>query len=88
MNGALKALINDMLTKKHIIGKKHVPEKKIVKLKTKWLQKDDARAFEKEYREAIKRGLILRIKKKTGKGSGWHISLNPRKLKELHKMIG
>lgn len=87
MNGALKTLIADMLTKK-CIGGKHTPEEKLVTSKTKWLQKDDARAFEKEYREAIKRGLILRTKKKTGRGSGWHISLNPRRLKELHEMIG
>jgi len=31
--------------------------------------------------------IILRVKKKTGKGSNWHISLNPRKLKELYGII-
>ena len=41
----------------------------------------------KEYRDAINNHLILKIKKRTGKGSDWHISLNPRKLKELYEMI-
>ena len=43
--------------------------------------------FEKEYRDTINNQLILKIKKRTGKGSDWHVSLNPRKLKELYEMI-
>jgi hypothetical protein len=86
MNCALKAIITYMLSKKYI-GGKHIPEERLVTSKTKWLQRNDCHDFEKEYRKAVNEELILRIKKRTGKGSDWHISLNPRKLKELYQMI-
>lgn len=87
MNSALKAIISLMLNKK-IIGGKHMPEEKMIGFKTKWLQKEEYKEFEQEYRAAINNQLILKIMKKTGKGSDWHISLNPRKLKEIYEMIG
>lgn len=86
MNGALKAVITFMLSKKYI-GGKHTPEDKLITSKTKWLQKEDYRDFEKEYRELINNQSILRTKKRTGKGYDWHISLNPRRLKELNERI-
>jgi len=86
MNPALKAIITIMLSKK-IIGSKHTPEDKLIKSKTQWLSKEEYNEFDKEYRKAINEQLILKIKKRTGKGSDWHISLNPRKLKELYEMI-
>jgi len=86
MNASLKAIIATMLNKR-IIGGKHTPEEKIIRSKTKWLQKEEMRNFEKEYQHLVNEQAILRIKKKTGKGSDWHISLNPRKLKEIHDLI-
>lgn len=86
MNPSLKAIITSMLNKR-IIGGKHTPEDKMVLSKTRWLQKEECAEFEKEYHDAINSQLILRIKKRTGKGSDWHISLNPHKLKELYEMI-
>jgi len=75
-----------MLNKK-IIGGKHIPEEKMIRNKTKWLQKEEYNEFDKEYRDAVNNQFILKLKKRTGKGSDWHISLNPRKLKELYEMI-
>lgn len=86
MNSALKAIITSMLNRRYI-GKKHTAEDKLIKSKTKWLQKEDYRDFEEEYKELINNNSILRIKKRTGKGSDWHISLNPRKLKRLYQLI-
>lgn len=86
MNGALKSVIIFMLNKKYI-GGKHTPEDKLILSKTKWLQKYERREFEKEYQKLVNSGFILKTKKKTGKGSGWHISLNPRNLKELYVII-
>ncbi|MCX6709692.1 MAG: hypothetical protein NTV63_01915 [Candidatus Woesearchaeota archaeon] len=86
MNPSLKAIITLMLNKK-FIGGKHTSEEKMIQSKTKWLQKEEYDNFEREYRNAINNQLILRTKKKTGKGSDWHIWLNPRKLKELYEMI-
>jgi hypothetical protein len=86
MNSALKAIITLMLNKK-IIGGKHTPEEKLFRSKTKWLQKEEYHEFEKEYHDMLNNQMILRIKKRTGKGSDWHISLAPRKLKELYEMI-
>ena len=84
MNIALKALLTTMLSKRYI-GGKHTPEEKIIKSKMKWLESRERKEFAKEYKQTINQGIILRSKKMTGKGSGWHICLNPRKLKELHE---
>ncbi|MFH1073211.1 MAG: hypothetical protein V1743_07325 [Nanoarchaeota archaeon] len=86
MNAALKAVLATMLNK-HYIGGKHIPEDKIVKSKTQWLQKHELDEFETEYKQAVNSELFIRLKKRTGKGSDWHISLNPRKLKEIYEMI-
>ena len=86
MNPSLKAIITSMLNKK-IIGKKHTPEDKIILSKRKWITKEENNEFEKEYQDIINNQLILKIKKRTKKGSDWHISLNPRKLKELYEII-
>ncbi len=86
MNPSLRAMISLMLNKR-IIGRKHTPEEKMIRSKTKWLQREEYNEFQKEYRDAINNQLILKIKKRTGKGSDWHISLNPKRLKELYEMI-
>jgi hypothetical protein len=61
-----------------IIGGAHTPEKEMIKSKTRWLNNEERRKFKEEYEELVKGVMILRIKKKTGKGSDWHISLNPK----------
>lgn len=86
MNKILRAVFIFLLNKRYI-GGKHTPEDKVVKSKTKWADKKDLIGFDKEYKKAINEQFILKIKKRTGKGSGWHISLNPRKLKELYKLV-
>jgi hypothetical protein len=86
MNGALKAMIMFMLNKRYI-GGKHFPEDKLVNSRTKWLQKEELKEFEKEYKELINTQFILKTKKRTGKGYDWHVSLNPRKLKEMYELI-
>ena len=86
MNGALKAIITTMLSKRYI-GGKHTPEERLLNSKTRLLQKEEYRDFERGYKEMINMQMILRIQKRTGKGSDWHISLNPRRLKEVYEMI-
>lgn len=86
MNPALKAIITAMLNKRYI-GGKHTEENNIINSKTKWLQKNEYNEFEKEYKSAVNEELILKIKKRTGRGSDWHISLNPRKLKDIYEII-
>jgi hypothetical protein len=86
MNGAIKAIIAYMLNRK-VIGAKHTQEEKLIKSKTKWLNKEELRVFRKQYKKLLGNQLILRLKKRTGKGSDWHISLNPRKLRESYEMI-
>lgn len=87
MNVALKAILRTLLSKR-IIGGKHTPEDKFLKSKTKWLDGSEKKEFEKEYKEIVNERIIIREKKRTKKSSDWHISLNPRKLKELYEKIG
>ncbi|MGV8162797.1 MAG: hypothetical protein ACP5N2_05705 [Candidatus Nanoarchaeia archaeon] len=42
--------------------------------------------FEKEY-DLFSKKYFVKLKKRTGKSSEWHISLNPETLKELLELI-
>lgn len=86
MNSALRAILVFLLNKRYI-GGKHFPEKKLIVSRTKYLEAKERKDFEKEYKQFINERFILRSKKRTGKGSDWHISLNPRKLKDLYELL-
>ena len=86
MKNAIKQIIKYLYTKK-IIGAKHTPEQKALKNTIKWQSKQEKKEFEKEYQLIIREEIILRIKKQTGKGTDWHISLNPKKLQEAEEML-
>ena len=83
MQRAIKTIIFVLLNKKKI-GGAHIPEDKVLK-RLRWIK--DRKDFEKEYKHLVNQGYILRQKKKTGKGSDWHISLNPKHLKELYNLL-
>ncbi|MBT7903599.1 hypothetical protein HN587_07080 [Candidatus Woesearchaeota archaeon] len=84
MNAAFKSTLIFLLNK-HYIGGKHFPENKLIISRTKWLTKQEQKEFNKEYKQ-IRYCLII-LKKKTGKGIDWHISLNPSKLQEIKKLL-
>ncbi|MFO8016431.1 MAG: hypothetical protein R6U32_04975 [Candidatus Woesearchaeota archaeon] len=73
---------------KRCFGGNHTPEKKLLKSKTRWVDADERKKFEKDYRKAVNEGIIMREKKRTKKGSDWHISLNPRMKKEIIEALG
>ena len=82
MNESLKSVLNTLLIHRKI-GESHTPEEPLINKRTKYLSKPDRKEFEDQYFRLIKEGFIIRLKKKTGKGSDWHISLNPKLLTEL-----
>ena len=86
MNRGLNAVILFLLNK-HYIGGKHFPEEKLAASRTKYLSPDEQKEFEKEYGQLVNGLFFIRLKKRTGKGTEWHISLNPRKLKELYELL-
>jgi len=86
MNKAIKALLTTLLSQRKI-GGNHAPEKHLLVSKTRWLSKPEKKGFEKEYKELINNQTILRTKKRTGKGFDWHISLNPKSVKETYEQI-
>lgn len=86
MNRALKAILVFMLNHRYF-NNKHTPEKILIVVKTKWLNQHERKDFEREYKDILNQGIILRLKKRTGKGSDWHISLNSRKIKELDQFL-
>lgn len=87
MNRVLQKLLKWMF-RKHIIGHKHIPEDLLVKSKICHLNKHQQKEFYVEYEELIRRNVFWRLKKKTGQGSEWHISLNPDNLEEIKNDIG
>jgi hypothetical protein len=86
MNKAIIALLTTLLNQRKI-GGNHIPEKLIISSKTRWLNKDERRDFQREYKELINNQTILRAKKRTGKGFDWHISLNPKSVEEALRII-
>ena len=85
MNSALRAILIFLLNR-HYIGGKHFPEKKLVISRTRWLSRAEIREFEREYRMILP--YLSRLKKRTGKGTEWHISINPRYLAEISELLG
>ena len=65
-----------------IIGGKHTEEKNCLK-RIKNLSNEEHKLVLKEWDNCIKDGLIL----KSIKTGDFHVSINPRKLKELHELI-
>jgi hypothetical protein len=86
MNDVLR-LVTIRLLNSHIIGEKHTPESAFITSKLKYLSKVEQNDFKKEYGRFIQDGYIIRQRKKTGKGSDWHICLNPEQLGELRILI-
>ncbi|MBW2990659.1 hypothetical protein KY348_03055 [Candidatus Woesearchaeota archaeon] len=86
MNQAIQALLTTLLNQR-IIGGKHTVEHRIIKSKTKYLGKQERKEFSKEYKELVKEGIIIRAKKRTGKGYDWHISLNAKKVREVIRWL-
>ncbi len=70
------------LYKKRRIGGRHTEEKNSLR-RIKNLQPDRHKLVLEEWQKCIKEGLILR-EIKTGE---FHVSLNPRKIKEIHEIM-
>jgi len=70
-----------------IIGEKHSPEQLLIKSKIKHLNKNEQKEFYEEYEIMVQKQYFIRLKKRTGKGSDWHVSLNPEKISELEEEI-
>ena len=86
MNECLKKIILFLMNKKYV-GGKHFPENKLITSRTKYHGSEEVREFEKEYKEFVNNLFLLKLKKKTGKGSEFHISINPRKIKEIFEEL-
>lgn len=86
MNNAIHALLTTMLNKRYI-GAKHTPEKKILAAKTRYLDSNSKKEFQKEYKELVNLGIIIRERKRTGKANDWHISLQARKLPFVYELL-
>lgn len=87
MNDSLRKILNILWARK-CVGGKHAPEDRIIVPKIKWMNKNEQKQFMKEYQYFVDNAFVLRFKKRTGKGTDWHISLNPEKIDELLSSLG
>ena len=76
-----KRILKNLFGKRRI-GGKHTEEKNCLRW-IKNLEPEKHKLILKEWQECIKEGFILK-EIKTGE---FHVSLNPRKLKEIHEII-
>ena len=84
MNKAITSLIKFLLNH-NIIGAKHFPENKLIQSRIKWLNKQEQKDFKKQYKELKK--YLIRTKKRTGKSSTYHISINPKNIKKIKELL-
>jgi len=87
MDKKLKRLIK-VLRNQNTIGQKHIPENIVLKSVLRDANKHERKEFFREYESLTQQGFLIRLKKRTGKGNDWHISLNPEKLKDIMEIIG
>lgn len=87
MKAAFKATILEFLLKKGCIGGAHTPLDR-VKSCIELHSKQDKKEFEQALDELVKDSWVIPASKRTGKGSGIHLSLNPRALSEISEYLG
>lgn len=79
MNEGCKEVLRRLIQRR-CWGAKHLPEHRTIQ----WVKtRKDRKEFVKDYKKLIRDELILRQKKT----QEWHISLNPRKKKEIHECM-
>lgn len=82
----MKGLVRLLLT--HSFSpKNHFPEEKLLNPRRKGLNNKQRDEFDKDYQELIKKGIIIRVWKRTGHSSDWHIGLNPKLRGDAEKLI-
>lgn len=86
MNENLKDVIKTMF-RKRIIGAKHSPEEKLLQSKIRYSNKNEQKIFYEEYKTLLQKKYFIRLKKRTGRGSEYHISLNPEMFEEIHNIM-
>jgi len=85
----IKQFILRSLMKKGKFGGAHTPVDNIThQLPDEVLNdKKGQKSIEKALKELVNLGWVLVMKKRTGKGSDLHISINPRSIKEIHEYL-
>ena len=84
-----KAFILRTLVKKRKFGGAHTPLDKITNsLPDELLHaKKRQRAIDEAVKELVNLSWVIVMKKRTGKGSDLHISINPRKIREISEYL-
>lgn len=85
----IKQLILQKLIRSNTWGGKHSPRDFIMKgLPEQYRNQHKGRkAIEKAIKELTNNEWVFMITKKTGKGSDTHVSLNPRKVREIQQFL-
>ncbi|HLC56164.1 MAG TPA: hypothetical protein VJJ23_02905 [Candidatus Nanoarchaeia archaeon] len=86
----VKKFILEELIKKSKFGGSHTPFDNIINhLPDEFLyNKKGKKLIENAVKELNNQGWLLILKKRTGKGSDLHISINPRAIKEISAFLG
>ena len=71
-----------------IIGSKHAPERLMFRFALKHFGRDVQKTFYADYTVLLNKDYFVKLKKRTGKGTEYHISLNPEMIEELKELIG
>ena len=86
MNDLLLDLLGYM-RRHNIIGAKHLPERLLFISRLKHVNRQSQKEFYDAYELLIHQKYFIRLKKRTGKGTEYHISLNPEMLEELERIM-
>jgi hypothetical protein len=86
MNNGARDLLA-FLRKKHYIGNKHCPENWAILAVTRNFSRIQQKEFHDEYKRIINLLYLIRLKKRTGKGSEWHISIHPKRVNDVDEIL-
>ena len=86
----VKVFILEELTKRGKFGGAHTPLDNVIRnLPDEFLHdKKGRRAIDDAVKELANAGWVIVQRKRTGKGSDMHVSINPRAIKEISAFLG
>lgn len=88
INRAKRFILRELIKRKKI-GGSHIPLDNVIRYLPEEFLKDKRtkKIINFTLKELVNNKMVVVLKKKTGKGSDLHISVNPRKLKEIAELL-
>ncbi|MBS3121726.1 hypothetical protein J4434_02485 [Candidatus Woesearchaeota archaeon] len=86
INEEVKSIVRTLLTRKRI-GGVHTPEAQLFRKFKNIHDKEIRKKIDEDWKQLETFGYLIRMKKRTKKGTDYHVSLNPKRVFEIKEWI-